>query len=85
MHFIAVNVVTGGAGANLDEGFIGGEGRDDIEQAQAIDATLGPLDAAGILDALAQHLITAAQAEDGTAAAVMSANVDIPAGVIEGA
>src|SRR3546814_3552412 len=52
----------------------------DVEQAEPVGgSTRGPLDALGIADAAAEHLIAAAESEHAPAAAQVRSEVDVPA------
>ena len=60
-------------------GLVGGHDGRDVEQAEAIDGAGTAVDAVGIGDGLAEHLVAAAQAEHMAAAANMRQDVDVPA------
>ena len=60
-------------------GFVAAHGGRDVEQAEAFDGAGTAVDAIGIGNALAEHLIAAAEAEHVAAAADMGLDVDIPA------
>ncbi len=70
----------GGAAGDGDEALRGGEGGGDVEEGEAGDLAGRAFDPGGVGDAAAEHLVAAAQPEDGAAAAGVGDDVDGEAG-----
>lgn len=79
VHLIAFEARAERGSGDLPQHLLGRQHRLDVEQAQPLDAPCRPLDSLRVGQALAQHLIAAAQAQHRAAAPVMRENVDVPA------
>ena len=86
VHLEAVEGVAVGGGA-LDgfEALLGGDLGRDVEVAEAGDGGGGALYTLGVGDLAAEHLVAGAEAEDAAAAAEVGGDVDVEAGVAQGA
>src|SRR6266567_1488473 len=80
MHLIPLNRHSGRKldARDLAEAFGADQNGLDVEQPEPRYSPLTPLDAEGVRDASAQHLVAAAEAEDLPAVAVMGEQVDVP-------
>ena len=80
MDFVAFNFLSAGqmGRGDTDQGLVGEQGCFDVEEAQPVNTSGFALEALGIVDFAAEHLVAAAKAKHAAAPSDMGLEVNVP-------